>query len=235
MGLFDSLNDMDKRRLRTVGIAAAIIITLVSLLVIGRLYFADDMVTFINNALGEARRTPFALPVTIAVFSTMSFVGAPQILLIGACVIAFGPEQGFWLSWIATIISGAVNYAAGRLSRAAAQKHLGANGRFTTFIGKNGFLASLAIRLVPSAPFVVVNMAFGAARVGFAVFLGGLAIGVLPKTALIAFAGESVMNVLRGDLASAAFMAVAAIAAWLIVMALVHRFVRRHRDTAPKD
>ena len=230
--MLDFVNNIDKRRLRMVAIAAAIIITLIFVLVIGRLYFADDVMTFVNTTLGEARRTPFAVPVTIAVFSLMSYVGAPQILLIGACVVAFGPVQGFWLSWIATIVSGALNYAAGRLTRAAAQKHAGPNGRFTSFIGRNGFLASLVVRLVPSAPFVVVNMAFGAARVGFAAFLGGLAIGVLPKTALIAFAGESVINALKGDLVSAAFMALAAIVGWLIVMALVRRFIRQRQDAA---
>ncbi|HRE45901.1 MAG TPA: VTT domain-containing protein, partial [Terricaulis sp.] len=112
------------------------------------------------------------------VFTLTAYVAAPQIVLIGACVVAFGPEQGFWFSWIATIVSGAATFFTGRLTTAETQKRFGGatGGRFTRFMGKNAFLASLIVRFLPTAPFVVVNMAFGAARVGFLAFIGGVAI-----------------------------------------------------------
>ena len=93
-------------------------------------------------------------------------------------------------------------------------------------MGKNGFLASLIVRFVPTAPFVVVNMAFGAARVSFWAYIGGLTLGVLPKTAIVAFAGDGILDALEGRLGSAALMGVLAIVLWIAVVVVVRRWLR---------
>jgi uncharacterized membrane protein YdjX (TVP38/TMEM64 family) len=93
-------------------------------------------------------------------------------------------------------------------------------------MSKNAFLASLLIRNVPSAPFIVVNMAFGAARVNFLAFIAGLTLGVLPKTALVAFGGAAIMAALEGNIGVAMVMVVAAAALWLLGAFFVRRFMR---------
>jgi uncharacterized membrane protein YdjX (TVP38/TMEM64 family) len=226
--LADFANNMDARAWRAVAMSLGMVVVVAAMLVVGRLYYGDEVARFIDSTLGEARRTHWGLPVTILVFTLTAFVGAPQIVLIGACVVAFGPERGFWWSWLATIVSGAATYYAGRLSSAETQKRFGGatGGRFTRFMGKNAFLASLIVRFVPTAPFIVVNMAFGAARVGVLAFLAGLALGVLPKTAIVAFAGDGIMDALEGNLGAAALMGAAAIVLWLIVAVVVRRWIR---------
>ena len=67
-------------------------------------------------------------------------------------------------------------------------------------VGKNGFLASLIVRLVPSAPFIVVNMAAGVTPMRALDFALGTAIGIVPKIALTAFAGNSIARAMRGQL-----------------------------------
>jgi uncharacterized membrane protein YdjX (TVP38/TMEM64 family) len=224
----DFVNNMDARAWRAVAVSIGMVVVVGVMLVIGRLYYGAEIEAFIDSTLGEARRAHWGLPATILVFTLTAYVGAPQIVLIGACVVAFGPEQGFWFAWIATICSGAVTYFTGRLSSAETKRRFGGatGGRFTRFMGKNGFLASLIVRFVPTAPFVVVNMAFGAARVGFLAFIGGLALGVLPKTAIVAFAGDGIMDALEGKLGSAALMGVLAIALWIVVAVVVRKWLR---------
>lgn len=224
----DFVNNMDARAWRAVAVSVAMVVVVAIMLVIGRLYYGDQIEAFVDSTLGEARRAHWGLPATILVFTLTAYVGAPQIVLIGACVVAFGPEQGFWFAWIATICSGVATYYTGRLSSAETQKRFGGatGGRFTRFMGRNGFLASLIVRFVPTAPFVVVNMAFGAARVGFWSFITGLALGVLPKTAIVAFAGDGIMDALEGKLGSAALMGVLAILVWIVVVVIVRRWVR---------
>lgn len=225
----DFINNMDARAWRAVAMSLGMVVVAAIILVVGRLYYGAEVEAFIDDTLGEARRAHWGLPVAILVFTLTAYVAAPQIVLIGACVVAFGPEQGFWFSWIATIVSGAATYFTGRLTSAETHKRFGGatGGRFTRFMGKNGFLASLIVRFLPTAPFVVVNMAFGAARVGFFAFIGGLAIGVLPKTAIVAFAGDGILNALEGRLGSAALMGVIAIALWLFVVVIVRKWIRR--------
>ncbi|MBN8607956.1 MAG: TVP38/TMEM64 family protein [Caulobacterales bacterium] len=226
--LTDFANNMDARAWRAVAVSVGMVVIVAIMLVIGRLYYGAEIEAFIDNTLGEARRSHLGLPVTILVFVLTAYVGAPQIVLIGACVVAFGPEEGFWWSWIATIVSGAATYYTGRFASGATQKRFGGatGGRFTRFMGKNGFLASLIVRFVPTAPFVVVNMAFGAARVGFWAFIGGLALGVLPKTAIVAFAGDGIMDALEGEWGSAAIAGAVAIALWIIVAVVVRKWLR---------
>ncbi len=231
-GLFARLsefaNNMDARAWRAVAMSVAMVVAALVILVIGRLFYAEEIEAFINGTLGEARRGHWGLLATIIVFTLTAYVGAPQIVLIGACVVAFGPEQGFWNAWLATVVSGAATYFTGRLTSAQTQKRFGGatGGRFTRFMGKNGFLASLIVRFVPTAPFVVVNMAFGAARVNFFAFIAGLTIGVLPKTVLVAFAGDSILDALQGEFLAALVMAVLAIALWLAIVIVVRRWLR---------
>ena len=224
----DFVNNMDSRAWRAVAVTLALFVVVAIMLVIGRLYYGDAIARFVDVWLGGAERAHWGLPATILVFTLTAFVGAPQTVLIGVCVVAFGPEQGFWYAWIATLVSGAVTYLAGRFSSAATVKRFGGatGGRFTRFMGKNGFLASLLVRFVPTAPFIVVNMAFGAARVGFWAFIGGLALGVLPKTAIVAFAGDGIMDALEGRLGSAALMGAGAIALWFLSVLAVRRLLR---------
>ena len=101
-------------------------------------------------------------------------------------------------------------------------------------MNKNAFLASLLIRNVPSAPFIVVNMAFGAARVNFIAFIAGLGLGVLPKTALVAFGGAGIMAALEGNIGLAALMIVAAAALWLIATLLVRRWMGASDSPRPE-
>jgi uncharacterized membrane protein YdjX (TVP38/TMEM64 family) len=226
--LTDFANNMDARAWRAVAVSIAMVVVVLILLLLGKFYYGEEVRAFIDGTLGEAQRGHWGLLATILVFTLTAYVGAPQIVLIGACVVAFGPEQGFWNAWAATLVSGAATYFTGRLTSAQTQKRFGGatGGRFTRFMGKNGFLASLIVRFVPTAPFVVVNMAFGAARVSFWAFMAGLAIGVLPKTALVAFAGDSILDALQGEFLAAAAMAVLAVALWLAIVVIVRKWIR---------
>jgi uncharacterized membrane protein YdjX (TVP38/TMEM64 family) len=224
----DFVNNMDARAWRAVGVTLGMVLIALAILVVGRLYYGEEIAAFIDATLGEARRTHWGLPATILVFTLTAYIGAPQFLLITACVVAFGPEVGFWHAWAATIVSGAVTYFTGRLASAETRKRLGGatGGRFTRFMGKNAFLASMVVRNLPTAPFIVVNTAFGAARVNFWAYLGGLALGVLPKTAIVAFAGDGIMDALEGNVGSAALMGVIAIAIWVLAVFVFRRWIR---------
>ena len=169
-------------------------------------------------------------PVAVtATFTTLAFIGAPQVVLIAATVAVFGPSEGIVLSWIATLVSALVGFAMGRVGGAAALKKLlgGRGTRALSFIGKNGLLASLIIRLVPSGPFIVCNMALGAAKVRFLSFLGGTGIGILPKICLVAFGAHGLGEVLKGENQGAIWFFVAAIALYLVLVLVVRPLLNR--------
>ncbi|KAK0361074.1 hypothetical protein LTR94_024777 [Friedmanniomyces endolithicus] len=227
--ILDFLSNMEARRWRAVLATAIVLGAMVGLFAIGKSQLGLDAEVQLEAWLGGFRHGPWGLPAAILVFTLAAFFGAPQFILIAACVVAFGPWYGFAYSWIATIASAAVTYWLGRGPTARVLERLGGRtiGRLTRFVGKNAFYASFMIRNVPSAPFIVVNMAFGAARASFAGFLAGCALGVLPKTALVAFFGGSFMTAVNGDgVWTSAILAGVALA-WLGLMLVVREWVKR--------
>ncbi|MES1200756.1 MAG: VTT domain-containing protein [Pseudomonadota bacterium] len=234
----DFVNNMDARAWRAVAVTTLLFVVVAALLVVSRLYFRNEIEDFVKQWLGGAERAHWGLPAAIAIFTLTSFFGAPQFVLIVACVVAFGPERGFWYAWISTIVAAVIHYWMGKLGSAETVKRFGGatGGRFTRFMGRNAFLASFLIRYVPTAPFIVVNMAFGAASVGFWPFLLGMALGVLPKTALVAFAGDGIMDALEGKVGLAALWAIVAIAVWFGLVVIIRRYVSRNKkDDKPDD
>lgn len=176
-----------------------------------------------------AARGPWSLPVAVAAFAALAFVGTPQIVLIAAAVVAFGPAMGSAYSWIGTMVSALVGFYLGRGAGGRALERYSGEGvrRFMRLVGRNGFLASLIVRLVPSAPFIVVNMAAGVTPMRFWHFVAGTGIGIVPKIALTAFAGASIVQLMQGEIRGhwAELAAVAGL--WLVIGWFARRWLRR--------
>ncbi|WP_426023155.1 TVP38/TMEM64 family protein [Brevundimonas sp. PWP3-1b1] len=227
--IIDFLSNMEARRWRAVLATALLLGAMIALFAVGKSQLGLEAEGRLEDWLVGFRQGPWGLAAAIVVFTLAAFFAAPQFILIAACVVAFGPWFGFLYSWIATVVSAGVTYWLGRGPTARLlERHGGRTvGRLTRFVGKNGFYASFMIRNVPSAPFIVVNMAFGAARTSFPAFLAGCALGVLPKTALVAFFGGSFMTAVSGDgIWTSAILAGVALA-WLILMLVVRELVKR--------
>ncbi|WP_292079025.1 MULTISPECIES: TVP38/TMEM64 family protein [Brevundimonas] len=227
--IIDFLSNMEARRWRAVLATALLLGAMIALFAVGKSQLGLEAEGRLEDWLAGFRQGPWGLVAAIAVFTISAFFGAPQFILIAACVVAFGPWFGFLYSWIATVVSAGVTYWLGRGPTARLLARHGGKtvGRLTRFVGKNAFYASFMIRNVPSAPFIVVNMAFGAARASFPGFLAGCALGVLPKTALVAFFGGSFMTAVSGDgIWTSAILAGVALV-WLALMLMVRELVKR--------
>ena len=172
---------------------------------------------------------PWALPAAVACFAGLAFLGVPQFALIAAAVAAFGPWRGLAYSWIGTMVSALTGFWIGRLWGAGLLSSLaqGAVGRFMGLVARNGFVASLVIRLVPLAPFVVVNMAAGVTPIAAVDFAAGTAIGILPKIALTALAGASIARAAAGGGWEVAVgLMILAGAIWIAASFIARRWMR---------
>ena len=147
-----------------------------------------------------AAHGPWGLPVAVAMFAVLAFVGVPQFVLIAAAAVAFGPGFGGLYSWIGTMVSALIGFALGRFTGAPALAALGSDkvDHFTAQVARNGFLASLISRLIPFAPFIVINMAAGAAKVTLRDYVAGTALGIIPKIAVTALAGGAIWRLFQG-------------------------------------
>ncbi|MBU1385094.1 MAG: VTT domain-containing protein [Alphaproteobacteria bacterium] len=232
--LLDFILNMEGRRWRTLLATALLLGATIGLLMLGKsqlgLAAEENLEAWLQGYAGS----PWAFAATVVLFIVAAFIGAPQFILIAACVVAFGPSLGFFYSWAATVASAAVTYWLGRGPTARLVDRYGGRtlGRLKGFVGKNAFYASFMIRNVPSAPFIVVNMAFGATRAAFPAYLLGCALGVLPKTALVAFFGGAVVAAASGDGVWTSLILAGVAVVWLALMLAVRELVKRRERAA---
>jgi len=235
--LLDFIFNMEGRRWRAVLATALLLGATLALLALGKsqlgLAAEENLEAWLQGYAGS----PWAFAATVVLFIAAALVGAPQFILIAACVVAFGPSLGFFYSWAATVMSAAATYWLGRGPTARLVDRFGGRtmGRLKGFVGKNAFYASFMIRNVPSAPFIVVNMAFGATRASFWRFLAGCALGVLPKTALVSFVGGAVVSAVSGDGVWTSLILAAVAVVWLGLMLGVRELVKRREAASGVD
>jgi len=230
--LIDFFTNMDARAWRTVAVSFVLFGGVGVVFLFGAQMLGLNGEVTVEQWLSAAHG-PWALPVAVSAFAVLAFIGVPQFVLIAAAVVAFGPWTGFAYSWIGTLVSSLVGFWLGRTFGGRLLQDLAGDGvaKFMKLIGKNGFLASLIVRLVPSAPFIVVNMAAGVTPMRLLDFTAGTAVGIIPKIALTAFAGNSIVQALKGGGQRHIVMLVVAVLVW-IAAGLVARNWLKKRETA---
>jgi uncharacterized membrane protein YdjX (TVP38/TMEM64 family) len=221
---------MDARAWRALAVSLLLIAAVGVVFVLGGRLLGAGHAASVRHWLAAARG-PWGLPVAIAAFAALAFLGAPQFVLIAAAVVVFGPWLGAAYSWIGTMVSALIGFWLGRAAGADLASRLKSQAvdRFMALVGRNGFVASLVIRLAPFAPFVIVNMAAGMTRMRLADFAAGTALGIVPKIALTAFAGGSVLAATNGGPWRAALLAAAA-ALWIAVAVIAAKWAGRRKN-----
>lgn len=200
---------------RAILLGLALLLVIAGVFVAGRAGLLPDADT-VTSWMTTLSESPWGLVAVIAVFCLAAFAGIPQFALIATAVAVFGPWYGAGYSWIANMISGALTFWVGRAAgEQAFRRYAGPSAqRLSRFVGRNALVTSAIVRNVPTGPFLLVNMAFGVSSAKFRDFWIGMGIGVLPKIALVAFAGRSVLAALQGNLGIAVLTALAAVAVY---------------------
>lgn len=226
------LQNMDKSAVRAILVSLALFALVVGIFAVGKFGSLVDL-DALQKTVQSFAGGPWGLPFLIFVFCLSAFIGVPQFALIAGAVAAFGPWQGALFSWIATLVSGALTFWLGRFAgEETFRRYAGDTAqRFSGFIGRNAFVASAIVRNVPTGPFVVVNMAFGVMGASFLAFWGGMALGILPKIAVITFLGESLGQAVSGNPMIAVLAALAALGLWLGLMWFARRRIAKNGQT----
>ena len=218
------VNNMDARAWRTIWVSLALLGGVVVVAVIGAVTGIGD---HLDQQLVGLRNGPWGLPMTILLFIVTSFLAAPQFVLFAAAVVAFGPWLGCTYAMVGTIVSAWIHFVIGRFGGAKLVERYGGNtiNRLSRFIGRNDFLASLIVRSVPTAPAVIVNMAFGASQANFWRYTAGVIVGSIPKILIVALLGQSVLSAMGGGIALAVGGVITVVAIWISVALAARRAV----------
>jgi uncharacterized membrane protein YdjX (TVP38/TMEM64 family) len=134
----------------------------------------------------------------MAVFVLAGAIVFPLNMLILATAAVFGPWLGMLYGAAGTMSSGTVMYFVGaRLGREALDRMLGDRWkRILTGLRKRGLLAIVTFRLLPLAPFTLINLAAGASGIRFFDFFLGTLMGVAPGLILMSIMGDRIVSIL---------------------------------------
>ncbi len=182
------LTMMDAKAITSLAVSITLLIFVVLMFVYGQEWLELNNDNDLKEMMARAAESPWAILGVISVYSLLALTGFPQIFLITATVMAFGPLQGAFFSWIATMTSATLTFGLGHFLGGRWVRRLGGERvqRTINFIGHHGIIASGLVRVVPSAPFIVVNAAAGSAHIPMWKFWTGTGFGIVPKIAVVA-------------------------------------------------
>jgi phospholipase D1/2 len=141
----------------------------------------------------------------LGIYVMSSLILFPTTLLNVATVVTFGPIVGNLYAFAGWVCSATIGFGIGRLLGRDWVKKIARAGieRLFDRAERHGFLTVLSTRMVPIAPFTVVNLFVGASGIGFRPFFFATAIGRIPGIITLTLFGVQLeMFLRRQDLVS---------------------------------
>jgi uncharacterized membrane protein YdjX (TVP38/TMEM64 family) len=189
----------------------------------------------LQQLLMQISASPLALLAVPASYVAAGLLSIPLTLLVIVTALVFGPWTGFLYALGGALLSGLCNFVLGRWLASDWVRRLAGSrlNRLSEKLGKRGILAIVALRLVPIAPYGVVNLVAGATHVRLRDFLLGSAIGLAPGLlAITVFSHQVAATIRRPELGAFALLAgvTGALAAggWVL-----YRWVSRREANEP--
>ena len=192
-------------------------------------------VTSLVASLEEVANGPMALLMTVAGFLIGGLLVMPVMILIAVTILAFGPWWGFWYALIGMTASALLTFGIGRLLGRRLMDHLSGSWvhRISRTLAKKGLLTVVTLRILPVAPFSILNAVAGASHIRARDFFLGTVLGELPGLVGLALFLDQVTETIRHpELGSILLLVVIAAGIVLIAWAL-GRWLSNKPDDMP--
>jgi len=170
----------------------------------------------------------------IAGFAVAGSLAMPLTLLVVATVLAFGSLTGFFYSLVGAELSALLTYAVGQgAGRDLVRRYAGERlNSVSKQLSRRGVLTIITLRIVPVAPFAVINLVAGASHIRFRDFMLGTLIGLLPGLAAIALFADSLVHSIRNpDVGGFAWLATVVLGIVLATL-WVRKLLQRRQASA---
>jgi phospholipase D1/2 len=184
----------------------------------------------VKSLFSDIAGNPLAPVVVVGAFVLAGFVLFPVTVLIAATAAAFGPWFGFAYAATGALASALLSYALGAaIGKKTLRDILGPRlNRIRRQAAKRGVITIAALRMVPVAPFTVVNLVAGASSIPVFAYVAGTLLGMLPGLIMISAVGHQFARILTNPSpADFAWLALA-VAGWIALSIAVQALVARY-------
>ncbi|HEY1098718.1 MAG TPA: VTT domain-containing protein [Myxococcota bacterium] len=226
-----------RRRLRAAVTVVVAALVCVALMLVWRWSPLAELISpdHLNVAVTPYINGPSGPLLGIGGFVVGGAVFFPLTLLILQSSLLFHPLTAIVVSLVGALASTLVMYGVGSLFGAATVQRLVGRKplQIVRRMGARGVLAFAGFRLAPVAPFSLVNVAAGAARVPLVSFVLGTLLGLLPGVLTLTLVGQGLLAVLWSAFrVNAALPVVVAGLVGCLVAGVVFQRRRRRRQQA---
>jgi uncharacterized membrane protein YdjX (TVP38/TMEM64 family) len=162
----------------------------------------------------------------VAGIAAAAFLAVPLTLLVIVAILAFGSLSGFFYALAGAELGALLTYAVGRgVGRDLVRRYAGERlNALSKKLSKRGLWTIVTLRIVPVAPFSLINLVAGASHIRFRDFALGTLVGLLPGIVAIALFADGVVRSIRSpDAGSFAWLAGVVLAIALIMRWLGRR------------
>ena len=171
----------------------------------------------VKEAFTEIAGSSWAPVIVIGTFVIAGSLMFPVTVLIAATAAAFGPWFGFAYAFVGALASALTTYGIGAaIGKKTVRDLLGPRlNRIRQKIASRGVISVAAIRLVPVAPFTVVNLAAGASAIPVFDYMAGTVLGMLPGMIMISAVGNQFARILTSPTPFDIAVLILAVGAWV--------------------
>jgi uncharacterized membrane protein YdjX (TVP38/TMEM64 family) len=142
---------------------------------------------------------PGAALLAITSFIIAGFVAFPFTLLLVATIVVFGPVWGSLYAFTGGTVSALLTYQLGNiLGRNTVRKLAGSRiNRISRHLARHGVITVIAVRVIPVAPFTVINIVAGASHINFRDYMVGTVLGMAPGIVAITLIMDRIQAVMQ--------------------------------------
>lgn len=186
---------------RRVWLAAGLVLSLLALAAAWRWTGLGDWLQpqSLAASLTALLHGPWGPGLAVAGFVLGSLIAVPVTLLILVSALIYGPALGALYAMLGSLVAAVTTYGLGYyLGRPAVERLSGGSiGRLSERLARRGILTVIAVRILPVAPFTVINLFAGASHIGLRDYLIGTLLGMSPGIAAIALFAEGILALVR--------------------------------------
>lgn len=180
----------------------------------------------------QAEHTLWAWVIYVIAYTLIATVGLPVTVLSIVGGALFGASRGLMLGWAGAMAGTLPAYGLARLvGGPAVRRFLGTHHLLDHLRKRSDFWTLVRLRVLPVAPFAVLNYAAGLLGVSLQRLMLATAVGILPTTAAYSYAGaQLVIGLERGGVARIRALWIAgAVTLVVICISLVPSAIRQLR------
>ena len=187
----------------------------------------------VRAAFASINGSAMAPFIVVSVFVAAGFVFFPVTVLIAATAATFGPWLGFGYATAGALASALAIYAVGAaIGKKPLRNFLGPRlNRVRQRVAKRGVITIAAVRLVPVAPFTVVNLVAGASGIPVFEYIVGTLLGMLPGLIMISAVGHQIARIMTAPTPTDFALLAAVVTCWIAVSIGVQAVVSRYSSS----